>query len=149
MAVRLAGKESGVEYVSSGSLARTRRIVMEAAINAPVPTEADAIAHAERLTRNARNNGDDRGSSYARRARSEWLIAHYGNGKFCGCMWCGRKLTMDTVSADRFYPGSEGGSYRRENVGPACVSCNSGRADKDFFAKSARWGAARQLEAAV
>jgi hypothetical protein len=145
MAVRLAGKESGVEYVSSGSLARTRRIVMEAAINAPVPTEADAIAHAERLTRNARNNGDDRGSSYARRARSEWLIAHYGNGKFCGCMWCGRKLTMDTVSADRFYPGSEGGSYRRENVGPACVSCNSGRAAKDFFEAAKRWGPARQL----
>lgn len=115
MAVRLVARESGVEYVSSGSLARTRRIVMEAARNAPIPSEEDATAHAERVARSNRNNGDDRGNSYARRARSEWLIDHYGNGKFCGCMWCGRKLTVDTVSADRFHPGKIGGRYIRPN----------------------------------
>lgn len=145
MAVRLVAKASGVEYVSSGSLARTRRIVMEAALNAPVPTEEDAIAHAERLTRNARNNGDDRGNSYARRARSEWLIAHYGYRGTCGCMWCGRKLTMDTVTADRFHPGKVGGRYIRENIGPACVSCNSGRAAQSFFEAAKRWRSAQAL----
>jgi hypothetical protein len=150
MALRLAARESEVAYVSSGSLARTRRIVMEAALSAPVPTEADVAAHAERLARSSRNNGDDRGSSYQRRARSEWLIAHYGYRGVCGCMWCGRKLTVDTVTADRFYPGRDGGRYIRENVGPACVSCNSGRAAQSFFEAAKRWAAARQsVEVAV
>ena len=145
MALRLVAKGSGVEYVSSGSLARTRRIVMEAALSAPVPTEADAIAHAERLIHSGRNNGDDRGSSYARRARSEWLVEHYGYRGICGCMWCGRKLTVDTVTADRFHPGKVGGRYIRENIGPACVSCNSGRAAQSFFEAAKRWRSAQQV----
>lgn len=43
----------------------------------------------------------------------------------CRCYRCGRLLTVDTVSPDRIKPGIDGGSYRRENIRPACEDCQS------------------------
>jgi hypothetical protein len=43
----------------------------------------------------------------------------------CRCYRCGKLLTVDTVTADRIKPGCQGGTYRRENLRPACLSCNS------------------------
>jgi hypothetical protein len=43
----------------------------------------------------------------------------------CRCYRCGALLTKDTVTADRIIPGCQGGTYRRNNIRPACLTCNS------------------------
>jgi hypothetical protein len=76
-------------------------------------------------------NRNARGSADARRRRREWLVTTYradvdaAGEPACRCYRCGVLLTVDTVSADRIKPGCQGGTYRRSNIRPACVSCNS------------------------
>lgn len=91
-------------------------------------------------------NGNARGGSDARRRRREWLVLTYradrdlllvtpalgcmevalGTGvPACRCYRCGVLLTVDTVSVDRIIPGCQGGTYRRDNIRPACLPCNS------------------------
>lgn len=41
----------------------------------------------------------------------------------CRCYRCGDLLTVDTVSPDRIIPGCEGGTYKRNNIRPACDRC--------------------------
>lgn len=43
----------------------------------------------------------------------------------CRCYRCGKLLTVDTVTVDRIIPGCKGGTYRRDNIRPACADCNS------------------------
>lgn len=43
----------------------------------------------------------------------------------CRCYRCGSLLTVDTVTVDRIIPGCKGGTYRRNNIRPACAGCNS------------------------
>lgn len=43
----------------------------------------------------------------------------------CRCYRCGRLLTVDDVTVDRITPGAEGGTYRRDNIRPACGFDNS------------------------
>jgi hypothetical protein len=43
----------------------------------------------------------------------------------CRCYRCGCLLTVDTVTVDRIIPGCQGGTYRRDNIRPACGHCNS------------------------
>jgi hypothetical protein len=79
----------------------------------------------------ARAGGDKRGSSGDRKRRREWLVSPVagfgGNGSEVPCFWkCGRELDVYTVEADRVIPG---GSYRRENIVPACRPCNLARSD--------------------
>jgi hypothetical protein len=107
---------------------------------------APPIVRAQRGTtnRNARGGSDDR------RRRREWLVETYradrdvvvielfhgplvvevetgteGGQPACRCYRCGVLLTVDTVTADRIKPGCQGGTYRRENIRPACGRCNS------------------------
>jgi hypothetical protein len=75
-----------------------------------------------------RNGGDRRGSSYSRRARKHWLLATFGDGHTCECVWCGDELTFETVEQDRKDPN---GPYRRENLQPACRFCNASRGNGD------------------
>lgn len=98
-------------------------------------------------------NRDARGSTEDRRRRRAYLVATYranrdvgavdiragwavlgtrlfpvplGDGQpACRCYRCGELLTVDTVTVDRIIPGCEGGTYRRNNIRPACGSCNS------------------------
>lgn len=95
-------------------------------------------------------NRNERGSSYARAARRAWLVDTYradvdvvwtylpgdvepdmcvgphGMGvPACRCYRCGVLLTVDTVTVDRIIPGCQGGTYRRNNIRPACGTCNS------------------------
>lgn len=111
-------------------------------------------------------NSNDRGSSYSRRRRREWLVetyradqvlvditdrntgeaflncAHYAPADglvrlqdeagrdcvvkpACRCYRCGTLLTVETVTVDRIIPGCMGGTYRRDNIRPACLTCNS------------------------
>lgn len=73
-----------------------------------------------------RHGGEKRGSSYARRARKLWMLAHWGDGEVCPCVYCGMSVNFDTVEADRIIPG---GTYRRDNVQPACKPCNLSKSD--------------------
>jgi 5-methylcytosine-specific restriction endonuclease McrA len=90
-------------------------------------------------------NGNARGGSDARRRRREWLVETYradvdaidvryiGGDQMvedvalpaCRCYRCGILLTVDTVTVDRIIPGCKGGTYRRDNIRPACGPCNS------------------------
>jgi 5-methylcytosine-specific restriction endonuclease McrA len=59
------------------------------------------------------------------------MLATWGNGASCPCVHCGCPLTFATVEADRIVPG---GSYRRDNVQPACRRCNLARSNKVSWA---------------
>jgi len=96
------------------------------------------------MTTRGTTNGNARSSSYQRRRRREWLVATYradvdaltvystqqtlprGSGvAACRCYRCGVLLTVVTVTVDRIIPGCRGGTYRRDNIRPACSHCNS------------------------
>lgn len=76
-------------------------------------------------------NRNDRGSAEDRRRRREWLVATYAADETiagepaCRCYRCGTLLTSDTLTVDRIIPGCRGGTYRRNNIRPACQRCNS------------------------
>jgi hypothetical protein len=90
----------------------------------------------------ARAGGDKRGSTNDRFRRKLWLIGAIedpslgfapfdGDGSKVMCFWgCGRELNLYTVEADRIVPG---GSYRRDNIVPACRPCNLARSDDQFL----------------
>jgi 5-methylcytosine-specific restriction endonuclease McrA len=93
-------------------------------------------------------NSNVRGSAEDRRRRREWLLDTYranvdvivnpggrlfevepGSVEYavhaCRCYRCGQLLVMSTVTVDRIIPGCKGGTYRRDNIRPACSGCNS------------------------
>lgn len=70
---------------------------------------------------------DRRGNNRDRAARKRWMLDTFGDGYWCDCYHCGRPLEYDTVEADRIIPG---GSYRRDNIIPACRRCNASRGNK-------------------
>lgn len=71
-----------------------------------------------------RNGGDKRGSSADRYARKTYLLYAFGDGATAPCFDCGERLPRERLEADRIEPG---GSYRHENIRPACRSCNARR----------------------
>lgn len=98
--------------------------------------------------RRGTTNGNARGNPTDRQRRREWLVQTYradrdvivvqlhhgpivldttlGRGQpACRCYRCGRLLTVDTVTVDRIVPGCRGGTYRRDNIRPACGPCNT------------------------
>lgn len=79
------------------------------------------------MTKRGTSNRNTRGSSYSRRARKQWLLKAFGDGETCLCSFgCGTVLTFETVSPDRYpIPGADGGTYRRNNIRPACQRCQS------------------------
>jgi 5-methylcytosine-specific restriction endonuclease McrA len=88
-------------------------------------------------------SGDDKRGNYRDRyARKTWLLTtpkFGGNGNVVPCVHCGAQCTRDELHADRIIPG---GSYRRENVQPACAGCNIRRGNK------VEWIPTRQLQMA-
>lgn len=105
-----------------------------------------------KLARRGTSNTNDRGSAEDRSKRREWLVQTYradmdlsdfevyppgwqrphyvqvpfGSGQAaCRCYRCGTLLSVDTVTVDRIIPGCQGGTYRRNNIRPACSTCNS------------------------
>lgn len=74
------------------------------------------------------SNSNARGNTKNRLARREYLIRTYQSNKAEGtarCYRCGKLLTVDTVTVDRVIPGCKGGTYRRDNIRPACLGCNA------------------------
>ena len=104
------------------------------------------------------SNSNARGNSKDRERRRKWLVETYranqnalvvaielSDGQVfsgiegcwydrgdpaCRCYRCGVLLTVDTVTVDRIIPGIEGGTYRRDNIRPACDKCNSSTGGK-------------------
>ncbi|QOP64792.1 HNH endonuclease [Microbacterium phage DelaGarza] len=75
-------------------------------------------------TRRGTSNSNDRGNAAARRRRKQRLVEEFGDGETCPCYRCGRALSVSMVEADRKVPGILGGTYRWENLRPACGDCN-------------------------
>lgn len=67
---------------------------------------------------------DRRGNNLSRRSRKLWMLAAFGDGTTAPCYHCEVELTFETVEADRIIPG---GTYRRDNIIPACRQCNARR----------------------
>lgn len=72
-------------------------------------------------------NRNVRGNSADRAARRRYLVRTYESDVpgLCRCYRCGELLDQDAVTVDRIIPGCRGGTYRRENIRPACSGCNS------------------------
>lgn len=109
-------------------------------------------------SRRGTTNSNSRGSSTARRARRAWLLVTYASDVpgFCRCYRCGAFLynpdTFDVTAVadlpfgsvalpltiDRIVPGCRGGTYRRENIRPACSGCNSETGGRERARKAGR-----------
>lgn len=78
------------------------------------------------------SNSNQRGSAAARRARKQWLLDTFGDGAIAPCFvnGCDAVLTFDTITVDRIQLGRDGGSYRRDNIRPACGPHNSSEGSK-------------------
>ncbi len=79
-------------------------------------------------------NRNDRGSARDRRRRKEWLLVQSGlwrttpggaRRRVAPCWRCRRLLDYNALTVDRIVPGCRGGTYRRDNIRPACGPCNS------------------------
>lgn len=120
-----------------------------------VPPERESVL--TQPTRRGTSNSNERGSAEDRRKRREWLVETYradmdlsdfevfpagwqrphyvqvpfGSGQpACRCYRCGTLCSVDTVTVDRIIPGRQGGTYRRNNIRPACGTCNSSTGGK-------------------
>jgi 5-methylcytosine-specific restriction endonuclease McrA len=75
-----------------------------------------------------RPGGEKRGNNADRRRRKVWMLATFdldlgpdkARCKLGLSSRCRGELTFDTITADRIDPG---GTYRHENVQPACRAC--------------------------
>lgn len=83
-----------------------------------------------RADRRSTTNRNSRGGSAQRRVRKQWLLDTFGDGTTAVCMLqlterCEGTVTFETLTVDR-YPvaGVDGGTYRRNNIQPACAPCN-------------------------
>jgi 5-methylcytosine-specific restriction endonuclease McrA len=46
------------------------------------------------------------------------------------CYYCGKVITLKTVTRDHFIPLTKGGTNEISNIVPACVSCNCSKGNK-------------------
>lgn len=95
-----------------------------------------------KATHRGTTNGNARGSSYDRARRRRYLVTTYASDvdpQLCRCYRCGKLLYDESstpyavalqhdaapLTVDRIVPGCRGGTYRRDNIRPACGACNS------------------------
>jgi predicted double-glycine peptidase len=136
------------EYASWKELANARKLAIDKAAAAPVPTQA-AVREANRrigvLGADGYQNQIKQNTADRRRSRNR-LVEEFGDGYSCPCIYCGKRLVADgdsenTVTRDKIYTAREGGRYHHENLVPACLECNKGRGDvhwEDIVWKSPR-----------
>ena len=74
----------------------------------------------------SRPGGEKRGNSTDRKRRKLWMLVAWGDGVKAPCTHCSMMLDYDSIEADRIVPG---GSYRRDNIQPACRLCNLSRSN--------------------
>lgn len=72
-------------------------------------------------------NSNVRGSSRDRLQRKLYLMEAYACDVpgHVRCYRCGCLLDFDAVTIDRITPGALGGTYRRNNIRPACSPCQT------------------------
>lgn len=101
----------------------------------------------ETATRRGTSNSNARGSTLNRRRRRAWLMETFradmdlapdwettdnvyvpvGQGiPLVRCYRCGDLMSEKEMTIDRIIPGHKGGTYRRNNIRPACGPCNFG-----------------------
>jgi 5-methylcytosine-specific restriction endonuclease McrA len=71
------------------------------------------------------SNRDKRGNTTDRYRRKVFLLEKHGDGETCTCYRCPTVLDIRTITVDRIIPEVDGGTYRRDNIRPACGPCNS------------------------
>ena len=71
------------------------------------------------------SNSNSRGSAESRRARKAFLLIKFGDGYTAPCHYCQIELDWHTITVDRIVPGARNGTYRRNNIRPACLHDNS------------------------
>lgn len=71
------------------------------------------------------SNSNARGSAASRRARKVFLLTEFGDGYTAPCHFCKIELDWHTITVDRIVPGARQGTYRRDNIRPACMYDNS------------------------
>lgn len=76
---------------------------------------------------NKANYVDRRSSAKARRIRKQWLLDTFGTGLIVNCALCGKWLNFASLTVDRIVCAHLGGRYTRDNIRPACKSCNEER----------------------
>ena len=78
------------------------------------------------MTHRGTTNRNKRGSSYDRAKRRAYLQTVFASNVkgFVRCYRCGINLNT-YLTVDRIIPGAHGGTYRRNNIRPACPGCNS------------------------
>ncbi len=64
---------------------------------------------------------------YKRAAVTKENVLKRDNGV---CQYCGKTLTISTVTIDHVFPTSKGGKHDWKNVVASCAKCNSKKADK-------------------
>lgn len=81
-----------------------------------------------RRKRRGTTNRNHRGNTKDREARRKWLLKTYASDvrpNTCRCYRCGCLLDARSLTVDRIIPSVHGGTYRRNNIRPACAFCNS------------------------
>lgn len=84
-----------------------------------------------RRVKRGTSNSNQRGNTRDRAARRKWLLetfradVDFHGEPACRCYRCGVLLVESTITVDRIVPGCQGGTYRRNNIRPACSVCNT------------------------
>lgn len=95
----------------------------------PVPTPEAILRNRVQIATPRRHGGELRGNSTDRRNRTNRLLAEFGDGVTCPCVYCGTELTAATLTQDKIYTGDQGGRYTYANLLPSCITCNQRRSD--------------------
>lgn len=75
-------------------------------------------------SRRGSSNSNQRGNSSDRRARKKWVLETFGDGKTAPCFLCKWPMHPEQMEIDRIIPDFLGGTYKRDNIRPACPTCN-------------------------
>lgn len=66
-----------------------------------------------------------RSNGHKKHIRKLWLLQEFGDGHTAPCVFCGRSLTLETLTVDHYpIPACRGGTWRKDNIRPACEPCN-------------------------
>lgn len=122
---RLRARTSG--HVTGGALHLLQRQAAGKISHAPVPTQAEIAHNHELLQHSKRAGGELRGNNTDRARRTQGLLKEFGNGRTCGCVYCGAVLDKTSLTQDKIYTVEQGGRYRMSNLLPACYDCNHDR----------------------
>jgi hypothetical protein len=128
-----SGKPAGTRaqgFMSGKAFAQAQATAADKIASAPRPTQADIENNQRLIAGSSRAGGELRGNSTDRAVRTGKLLAQFGNGTTCPCVYCGKSLDSGTLTQDKIYTASQGGRYRMDNLLPACLGCNQSRGDK-------------------